>query len=173
MKISMPSLPNGRQKYHTIAPAKDYGEFAAESDLKFAAPIEETAVVDKMNDQLYVTVTVSTKIKTECARCVEPITIPVDGTVEALFVPEKEEDKPESRSERAEAESQRVLYYTGGVIELDELVIEALELAIPMKPLCQPDCKGLCPNCGKNLNEGPCKCKVDEGFQPFKKLFKK
>ncbi len=39
---------------------------------------------------------------------------------------------------------------------LDELIREKLLLAIPMKPLCSPDCKGLCPVCGHNLNEGPC-----------------
>ena len=45
------------------------------------------------------------------------------------------------------------------VLELDALAEEDLVLNLPSKVLCQEDCKGLCPTCGKNLNDGPCDCK--------------
>ena len=52
-----------------------------------------------------------------------------------------------------------------GVVVLDEevletkpILIEQLQLNIPMKPLCRPDCAGLCPTCGADLNLGPCGC---------------
>ena len=40
---------------------------------------------------------------------------------------------------------------------------EEFSLALPVKPLCRPDCRGLCPECGKNLNEGACGCSRDSG----------
>lgn len=58
-------------------------------------------------------------------------------------------------------------------IELDEDVRDYAILAIPMKKLCFEDCKGLCPRCGKNLNEGPCNCKaekIDSRWEPLQEL---
>ena len=48
-------------------------------------------------------------------------------------------------------------------INLAGLLWEEFVLALPVRPLCKPDCKGLCPDCGKNLNEGSCSCVRDEG----------
>ena len=70
--------------------------------------------------------------------------------------------------------------YTGqGIEELKQLIVKLVDgapeinlagllweefvLALPVRPLCKPDCKGLCPDCGKNLNEGSCSCVRDEG----------
>jgi uncharacterized protein len=52
-------------------------------------------------------------------------------------------------------------YYRDGVIDLAELVREQLYLALPMKPLCQEACRGLCSECGTNLNSGACACTHD------------
>ncbi len=48
-----------------------------------------------------------------------------------------------------------------GVLDLDELVEEEVQLFLPSKMLCSDDCKGLCAKCGKNLNLGKCDCKKD------------
>ena len=47
-------------------------------------------------------------------------------------------------------------------IDLVPLIVAALLLEVPLVPLCDDDCKGLCPQCGANLNEGPCGCSRDE-----------
>ena len=49
-----------------------------------------------------------------------------------------------------------------GFLDLAPLLREEAILAIPMDALCRPDCAGLCPECGKNLNEGPCDCQPEE-----------
>jgi uncharacterized protein len=48
-------------------------------------------------------------------------------------------------------------------LDFSAVVREDMLLSLPLQPLCRPDCKGLCPNCGKNWNEGPCDCPTDEG----------
>ena len=60
-----------------------------------------------------------------------------------------------------------------GKLDLDELVSADVVLSLPAKFLCEPDCKGLCPQCGKNLNEGECDCKhshVDPRLEALKQL---
>ena len=112
-------------------------------------------------------------MQAECARCLEEFELPLSATFAALYVPATAEDMVSSRAHRAESESQRVMYYSGGVVDLTEQILEALSLAVPMKPLCRPDCKGLCANCGKNLNEGSCGCAKSVDFnRPFQGLFK-
>lgn len=58
-----------------------------------------------------------------------------------------------------------VVSMEGGVpfLDLEALLWEEFSLALPMKPLCRPDCRGLCPECGKNLNKGDCGCSRDSG----------
>ena len=49
-------------------------------------------------------------------------------------------------------------FYSNDQIDLGHLIVEQLQLAVPMKPLCDEACKGLCPQCGMNLNTGSCDC---------------
>jgi uncharacterized protein len=69
-------------------------------------------------------------------------------------------------------------FYQGDEIDPVELVKEQLLISIPMVPLHAPDCKGLCPVCGTNLNEADCSCRKDGrgefgAFSVLKDLFKK
>ena len=64
----------------------------------------------------------------------------------------------------------------GQSIELDDIIIPALLLEVDFAYYCKPDCKGLCPKCGKNLNEGPCSCstrEIDSRLAVLQKLLDK
>jgi uncharacterized protein len=76
----------------------------------------------------------------------------------------KEGEKELERDETAHE------FFDGEVIEVDHLVAEQIFLALPVKVLCSEDCKGICPGCGANLNEEPCRCKAERGQSPFEKL---
>lgn len=89
-------------------------------------------------------------ILTECRRCLAPVVVRVDQTVEALFSAEPDAvDDPIAYpiAERATT------------IDVREAVREELILAAPHFALCRDDCRGLCPRCGADLNEGPCGCR--------------
>ena len=79
--------------------------------------------------------------------------------------PDTEPAAAEACDERGLLEGGDVLLLENGVPVLDvsALVWEEFSLALPVKPLCSSDCRGVCPVCGKNLNEGPCGCSSDEG----------
>jgi uncharacterized protein len=55
-------------------------------------------------------------------------------------------------------------------VDLRPLLIEQIQLNVPMKPLCRPDCAGICPTCGANLNAGSCGCATEEVDPRWKAL---
>ena len=84
----------------------------------------------------------------ECDRCLSPVTEPVEETFTHVIV-------TETASEQNDAE---YLLAPDAMLDLAEVAMTDLRLSLPTKTLCKPDCKGLCPMCGQNLNEGTCSC---------------
>jgi uncharacterized protein len=98
----------------------------------------------------------ATEIELNCARCLEPIAQDVKREFDLLYRPQgADAGRDEMSVTDAEAE---IGYYEGEGILLEDVVREQVLLAVPVKVTCREDCKGLCPQCGKNLNEGVCSC---------------
>ncbi|MEG2005510.1 MAG: DUF177 domain-containing protein, partial [Bilophila sp.] len=84
----------------------------------------------------------------------EPFPVPTDDDTDAA----------QGKDFDSEADEQIIsLVDNAPVINLAGLLWEEFVLALPVKPLCRPDCKGLCPVCGQNRNEGSCSCVQEEG----------
>lgn len=92
--------------------------------------------------------TLHTQILTECSRCVTPLYYPVELHLEELF-----SSPPSTDTVYAVDEA--------GNLDLTPLLREEAILAVPMGAYCRPDCAGLCPECGQNLNEAQCDCEID------------
>jgi uncharacterized protein len=91
-----------------------------------------------------------------CARCIEPVEIPVSAEFDLVFRPlDAETDVPERSITASETE---IGYYQGGGLLLEDVLREQVLLSLPVRTLCKPDCKGLCPHCGANRNLQPCSC---------------
>jgi uncharacterized metal-binding protein YceD (DUF177 family) len=99
-----------------------------------------------------------------CDRCLEPASESVEQSVTWLFEPSTEAqlssklDDVELDAGGEIDDGERARYYQGDEIDLALHVWEEMVLAAPTKFYCQADCRGLCPNCGKNLNDGACGC---------------
>lgn len=61
-------------------------------------------------------------------------------------------------------------FYEGDTVDLEHFLKEQVLLQLPLKPLCQESCRGLCPGCGADLNRDPCRCPATEASTPFSKL---
>lgn len=85
----------------------------------------------------------------ECVRCLEPINQRLTTEIKQLY-----EYPPTSKAEFVVTDT--------GHLDLAPVLREDLLLAMPMRPLCKPDCKGLCPNCGQDWNKGVCDCDRDD-----------
>jgi uncharacterized protein len=100
----------------------------------------------------------STGLELQCARCLEPVKQDVEREFELLHRPlGADAGRDELSVTAAEAE---IGYYQGDGILLEDVLREQVLLALPLKVTCREDCKGLCPHCGKNLNEEQCACNV-------------
>lgn len=94
----------------------------------------------------------------ECDRCLAALSVPVEQSFDLLYVP------PLSTQDERELEVDdlSIGFYQGEAIDADDLVREQIELALPMARLCSEECRGLCPECGTNLNVRECACKNEQ-----------
>src|SRR5262249_6653305 len=97
-----------------------------------------------------------TSLEADCARCVEPVVHKLTREFDLLYRPlGSDAGRDELSVTDAEAE---IGYYEGQGLLLEDAVREQVLLALPLKTICRTDCRGLCPQCGQNLNEGACSC---------------
>ena len=83
----------------------------------------------------------------------DEVSFPVTGEIEGYFLLDETKAAPEDMDE-----DEFDVLPADKVIDLEPLITAALLLEFPLIPLCDEECKGLCPQCGANLNEGPCGC---------------
>ncbi|HYU31907.1 MAG TPA: DUF177 domain-containing protein [Thermoanaerobaculia bacterium] len=91
-----------------------------------------------------------------CDRCLKPIVDHAESDVELLILVER--DPGAAGEHELQERDLGVVYVNGETLETDPILLEQLQLNIPMKPLCRPDCQGLCPVCGADRNETDCSC---------------
>lgn len=100
-----------------------------------------------------------------CDRCLELYLLDVGHPFTYLLLPlEGQRFKPEMELTPEEVETS---YYEEGIIPVRSIFREQILLQIPMKGLCSPGCRGLCPGCGANLNREPCSCAQEAPEGPF------
>ena len=98
-------------------------------------------------------------LELQCARCVEPVAQDIIREFELLYRPlGADAGREELSVTGAEAE---IGYYQGNGLLLEDVLREQVLLALPLKVTCREDCKGLCPQCGKNLNQEQCSCSTE------------
>jgi uncharacterized protein len=93
-----------------------------------------------------------------CARCLDPVKHELAGEFDLLFRPLGVDAGPSER-ELGTTETE-IGYYQEGGLALEDVLREQVLLSLPARTLCSEDCKGLCPRCGRNLNEGACSCEA-------------
>jgi uncharacterized protein len=96
------------------------------------------------------------KFQVPCARCVEPVEIPLGADFDLIFRPAGADSEAPERS--IAAPETEIGYYQKDSLSLEDVLREQVYLSLPVRTLCKPDCKGLCPRCGENRNSRPCAC---------------
>ncbi|MHB1847020.1 MAG: YceD family protein [Deltaproteobacteria bacterium] len=136
---------------------------------------------EKVDDGLLVRASSKLPLATECRRCLRQVQLDVPMAFTLSFVPRErlaaragaakasDEPLPGGGHEMDPSEIDEETF-DGRQVDLDPIVREQLLLSIPMDALCREECAGLCPSCGRDLNEGPCGC-APKPFDPrFQKL---
>lgn len=157
MKVLLHDIPQGHSTLEREVPAEslDLLEWFAPR-----GPVRADLAADRHGQQITLRGTVRAEATVECARCLKPIDFPLEAELTVLAERRGTED---ARDEVALEQEGSVLYHDGLELDLGPVVREAIILEVPQSVLCRPDCRGLCPRCGMDLNRGPCSCKGSAG----------
>lgn len=135
MKIDVKQIPlDGLVLEENLAPSY----YDLETDIvKFSSPIKIRAVISKITNAVTADLSLKASMQMDCSRCLNKFEVNFEKKLRLTYSVDKSES----------------------VIDLSPDIREAIIFDYPIKPLCSPDCKGLCLKCGKNLNEGVCDCR--------------
>ena len=136
----------------SFRPSEDSLLATVYSDVDFAEPINVTGYVKNMAGYMVLSADVRVSYSTVCARCIEP----VSNVLEISF------EKDIASSGDVSDENDDYIIIEDKKLDLLPTVEEEIMLEMPSRTLCKEDCLGLCPKCGKNLNEGDCDCAKKE-----------
>lgn len=120
-------------------------------EFDFSEPFKAEGVILNNSKALELDMTVTGKALVHCARCQKPLTAEISFPVKETLM----------REDEAASEDDEIILYSGKEIELDDVIMSNFLMSVPVKYLCKEDCKGLCANCGADLNEGDCDCDKD------------
>jgi uncharacterized protein len=122
------------------------------------SPVRLSFRISKHDERRYHLVGhVAGTLEVECSRCVEPLPLEVDAAFDLEYLP-RTENVGDGEVE-IEEDDLSTAFYEEETIDLGQLMLEQFHLALPMKPLCSETCRGLCPQCGTNLNVASCSCR--------------
>ena len=135
-------------------------------DFNFPSGLHAEAVAKWLEDSLLsVEISISASATASCARCLKDSNLEISGNLMYLYYLRSAADGYEEIEEFADYMPVDVEYF-GRVLDIMPQVEESIFSLLPTKVLCREDCKGLCPSCGKDLNEGECDCSKDNNIDP-------
>jgi uncharacterized protein len=143
-----------------------------DDDYRVAAPVTLSLDVEKSGQGIFRVIGhAATTLQLECGRCLEPFDMPLDVRWDLRYMPAvaaaAEPDREITEDDLTTA------FYRDESLDVIEMLREQFQLVLPMKPLCAESCRGLCPECGANLNRTECGCQPrweDPRLAPLKGL---
>jgi uncharacterized protein len=158
---------------HPIVVSKTYPPGALDyrgAEFRQVGPLRVDAVAELSGSEIHIRGRLGTSLEACCDRCLASVAIPVERDFDLYY-------RPVSTIARAEEvelpeDELEVGFFSGDGIELADVVTEQVILSVPMKVVCQTDCRGLCPVCGANLNFEKCGCLPTPENSPFSFLKK-
>ncbi len=163
MKLNLEKLESGSEKF--VLPVKKdeidpaIARLEADGTLKLTIYNEDTA-------EYVCEAELNASIMLECSRCLKEISYPIETSFSIVLKPVGEEE---------DEDDENTVYYDPQENEADlsGIVVDIIGVNIPMRPICEDDCKGLCEKCGTNLNLAACNCKTektDPAWEVLRKL---
>ena len=148
-----------------MEPSGSRREYQIDERISLFDDAEEQRVTGRVillrtNKSIWVSAELASNVDSECGRCLTPFSLPIEiGLDEEVF---PVQDPSTGAGERTLIRGGEHLYIDGKHnLDLSETLREYASMVVPMKPLCKPECPGLCQKCGADLNETSCAC--DEG----------
>lgn len=158
MKIRIEDIPVSGLSLDLKEEGKTLEELAGGLDFSFLTPVTAHMDIQKMQGAITVDGDLKASLSLYCGRCLKEFQYDIDTGFSLLYIRGREGEK-EKELKEADLE---VNYLEGDELDTNEILLGQLAYEAPMQPLCTPDCKGLCPKCGADLNKGDCGCSKDD-----------
>jgi uncharacterized protein len=142
------------QNFPVLAEMIDRGE------CEFFAPIKTFLRAVRIADRVEVEADVRTAVGLSCGRCLKVFKTDISSHFTLTYTPRREEVEVGAELDEIELRPDEInrIYFEGERIDLQDAVQEQVIMAFPIRALCNEACRGLCPQCGADLNEGDCGC---------------
>ena len=163
MKLSLAAVDRGEVRVREQVPP-EHPLFEG-TGVELVRPLEVDLEARSVGEGVLLRGTLRTTVRLACRRCLSPVEKDVDEEVNLLFVEEMAEDDDTGGEVYP-------LPARGDEVDLTEAVREQVLLDMPEFALCGEECRGLCPTCGANLNEGACECVPEAAPSPWDALRK-
>ena len=131
-------------------------------DIEIVSPLVGDIVFTRIGEGILVTGKLTTSSRAVCRRCANEFIVGLDLDLEETFVMTHDVNTGARIEVRGDHVDEANLIDDRHILDLAEVMRQNLLLAVPPFPLCRQDCKGICPHCGRDLNEGPCDCTREE-----------
>ena len=161
MKIRIDHIKHTPYELHVEEPVDVFlvlTRMQADGECVFTGPVKADITIEREFDHLRAAGSVQVPITLTCGRCLVTYPSSIDSTFRIIFRKEttrhtEVEDETELCDDDLIAST-----YSGDEIDLAHEIEEQVSMEVPLKPLCDESCKGLCPDCGADLNTGTCSC---------------
>ena len=151
LKFNIAAIKEGQSTLEVDVSPKDIG---LEENKEFNKTIHVTHHINKVGNEVFIKADLKTAAKLQCDVCLDSFLSDIADTIQVILT---------SDSDLGEREEDDVYLVadTTNEIDITDSIRQSLLLDIPFKKKCSPTCKGLCSDCGANLNAGPCACVHD------------
>ena len=164
MRIRLEELKEGTLRLEFEEPPGTFPvltEMVDSGVCEFLAPLKAALRAQQIGDIVEIEGNISTAVRVDCGRCLQSFQMPIESSFTWTY--SQREPAPEQSDAHQEeleltTEDMGLIYYQGKEISLKNEIQEQVVLALPLKALCKPDCRGLCPKCGADLNTEKCDC---------------
>jgi uncharacterized protein len=159
MLLYLSRIRTPQERFERVYPSEAFA--GDREDFRVSAPVSLAFDIFKDKAQYRLVGRTRTKLELPCSRCLDTIGVAVDVPFDLRYQPHESNGPGKESDREIEEDDFGTAFYDDDQIDLGQLMREQFYLAAPMKPLCDSECRGLCPVCGTNLNRGTCECKRD------------
>ena len=144
-------------------------ELVKNRECEFRTPLRIRLKAFRIRELFEVQGTFRTSIRLTCSRCLKDFETSLACDFELTYTKEVPGLMDVFAEEEIELKVEEIglMYFKGEEIDLEQGIQEQVIMALPLKPLCELNCKGLCPKCGSDLNRGDCGCKPEPASNKF------
>jgi len=164
MQIRLEELKQGTLSLEFEEPPETFAvltEMIDSGECEFLSPITTVLRAQQIGAMIEIAGHIATRARLTCGRCLQGFETPLKSSFTLTYTP-AESDPEQSTAGQQEreltAEDMGLIYYQGEEINFKNEIQEQVVLAFPLRALCRPDCRGLCPKCGADLNTEDCDC---------------